>query len=59
MNGETKVSLRIGPLASVFVSLLLTVILTLSALTPVVADTKTKPALGVLSADQKIIHVLN
>ena len=59
MNRETKVSLRIGPLTSVFVSLLLTVILTLSALTSVVADTKTKVGSGVLSADQKIIHLLN
>ena len=59
MNGESKSSPRIGPLTSLVVSLLLTVILTLSALTPVAADAKTKAAPGVLSADQKIIHLLN
>jgi uncharacterized protein (DUF1800 family) len=44
---------------SASVAVLLTVILTLSALMPAAADTKSKTAPGGLTADQKIIHLLN
>src|SRR5262245_17149791 len=41
------------------ISIVLSVILTFSAITPAAADTKSKATPGGLTADQKIIHLLN
>jgi uncharacterized protein (DUF1800 family) len=63
MKQETRGSFRLGFAtrfaASAAVALVMTGALTLSAIIPVVADTKSKATIAGLTADQKIIHVLN
>lgn len=63
MKRETKGSFKLGfaerRAASVVLALAIAGALTLSAIMPVVADTKSKVAAAGLSADQKIIHLLN
>jgi uncharacterized protein (DUF1800 family) len=63
MKQETRGSFRLGfatrRAASAAVALVMTGALTLSAIIPVVADTKSKATIAGLTADQKIIHVLN
>jgi uncharacterized protein (DUF1800 family) len=63
MKQETRGSLKLGfatrRAASAAVALVMTGALTLSAIIPVVADTKSKATIAGLTADQKIIHVLN
>ncbi len=63
MKKETKGYFKLGfagrPAASAGLGLAIAGVLTLSAIMPVVADTKSKAATTSLTADQKIIHLLN
>ncbi|HLF82680.1 MAG TPA: DUF1800 domain-containing protein, partial [Blastocatellia bacterium] len=63
MKRETKGSFNLGfatrRAASAALALAIAGALALSAITPVVADTKSKAASSGLTADQKIIHLLN
>src|SRR5215471_444371 len=59
MKRETSRFRTFGCPGSALVAVVLTVILTFSAFIPATADTKSKAAPGGLTADQKIIHLLN